>query len=99
MPAGSQYELYGNPGQLQSLSDLQASYRTRFAGILEQLATVASNAKGNWVGAGSEQYDASHMKHTKEYQDVQAAFGKLIGMTSDASGRWAQTCSFANSRF
>lgn len=99
MPSGSQFEVYGNPGRLDGLADTQFTYQARFDAILDQLSTVAATTRGDWSGAGRDQYGASHIAQTAEYQEVQAQFRKLAELTTEAARRWQQVCTFANSKF
>ena len=98
MPA-SQFELYGNVGNLQNLAGVQHTYRGRFDGILAQIQGHVATAKGQWTGAGTDGFASFNTASEGEFTELQAAFNKLATATEDAGTNWSGSIARINARW
>ncbi|GAB3996540.1 hypothetical protein GCM10029992_16960 [Glycomyces albus] len=95
----SGFELHGDVGRLQGLSEVQTSYRGKFDGILGQIQSSVSTAKGQWSGAGLDGFSAFNTSTEGEFTDLQAAFDKLAAATDDSASNWQSAVTRITSRW
>lgn len=93
------YDVYGNVGALQALSDDQSAYHAKFQAIMQSIDADAKAVIGKWEGAGQAEFHHRSDQYHQHYQSVQAAFSQLISATEAASANYAKLANYLTATF
>ncbi|WP_116246336.1 WXG100 family type VII secretion target [Nocardiopsis sp. FIRDI 009] len=96
---GSQFDVYGNVGQLEGLASDQQAHLARFTAIMSQINEQSESTVSQWEGSGSAQFQAKAQEFDSHFAEVNAAFSKMIEATSGTAEKYGRLTNYLNSLF
>ncbi|TQN30769.1 WXG100 family type VII secretion target [Haloactinospora alba] len=99
MGNGSGFEVYGNVGGLQELSEEQRGHLGRFQAIMNQIKEQSESTVNKWEGSGSEEFKAKANEFDNQFNAVNAAFAKVIDATDGAANNYSKLSRHLNGLF
>lgn len=93
------FDFYVNGGGLDEVNAAQLDNLNRFFGIMQQIHDVAYETKTHWTGEGTDSYIKEEQEFSKQFDEVNAAFGRLIDNSEEATESFKQMMTRASTKF
>ncbi|QVJ01724.1 WXG100 family type VII secretion target [Nocardiopsis eucommiae] len=96
---GSQFDVYGNVGGLQTLASDQQAHLGRFTAIMSQINEQSESTVSQWEGSGSQQFQSKAQEFDTHFSEVNSAFAKMIDATSDTADKYGKLTRYLDGLF